>query len=115
MSETGSRVRTCERLREIEQDKAEAKFEGEVREGKRLLVQAAKDKKEMEETADFGLRQQAMESRRAEKDLTTGHKRQLEEMRGDLERKIESELKSREDAYRQGRQKTNKRRSGQRL
>jgi hypothetical protein len=43
VSETGSRVRTCERLREIEQDKAEAKFEGEVREGKRLLVQAAKD------------------------------------------------------------------------
>ncbi len=86
VSGRGSRVRICERLRAIEQDKAEAKFVGEVREGKRLLVQASKEKKEMKGKADCRLRQQEMESRRAEKDLTAGHKRQLEEMQGDLER-----------------------------
>jgi hypothetical protein len=47
-----------------------------------------------------------MEARKTEKDLTTGHKRQLEEMRGDLEQRRERELQERDASYRKGRLKT---------
>jgi hypothetical protein len=48
-SETGKRVRTKERLREIEEAKAEAKFAGEVKVKDHELKRAEKEKKEMKE------------------------------------------------------------------
>jgi hypothetical protein len=103
----GKRVRTSERMREIEQDKAEAKYGGELRERQWKLEQEEKEKDDVEQEGETRLRRQEMHARQAEKDLIAGHKRQLEEMRGDLERKRDREFMMERDAtHRKGRQKS---------
>ena len=99
----GKRVRTSERMREIEQDKAEAKYEGELRERQWKLEQVEKEKDDVEQEGETRLRRQEMHARQAEKDLIAGHKRQLEEMRGDLQRKRDRELMERDATHRKGR------------
>ena len=105
LSAKGGRVRTSERMREIEQDKAEAKLGGELRETQRELRKAHKDKKDTEQQAEARLRLHEMEARQAEKNLTATHKRQLEEMEGDLNRRRERVLEERDESYRKSRLK----------
>ena len=102
----GARVRGETRLKQMAKEEAEAKLGVELRETKRQLHKSEKGKKEMEKQAEVRLKVQAKEARNAEKDLTQGHKRQLEEMRGDLERTKLEELKLQDELFRAGRQNT---------
>jgi hypothetical protein len=106
LSARGGRVRTSERMREIEQDKAEAKLGGELRETQRELRKAQKEKKDMEQQAEGRLRMHEIEARQAEKKMTAGHKRQLEVMQGDLNRRRARDLEERDESYRKSRVKT---------
>jgi hypothetical protein len=101
--EGGLRVRPRARMQE---NAREAKFGVELRETRRELHKSEKGKKEMEKQAEDRLKLQEKEARKAEKDLTQGHKRQLAEMRGDLERTREEELQLQEELVRAVRQKT---------
>jgi hypothetical protein len=76
-----------------------------LRETKRHLQNSEKGKKEMEKQAEVRLNLQEKETRKAEKDLTQGHKRQLAEMRGEQERTREAELQLQEELVRARRQK----------
>ena len=94
----GSRVRTQARMQERAIDKAEAKFGEELRVTKRQLEtnkQEAQDR----------LKEQDREARKAEKELTVLHKRQLTEMRGDLDRTREEDVQIHQEFIRQGRVK----------
>jgi hypothetical protein len=100
----GARVRTKARMEERAQDEAEAKMGDELRETRRKLqiqvnATSKKDneKKEMEKEGEDRLKYQEKEARNAAKDLITGHKRELAELRGDLERKRGEELKLQEE------------------
>ena len=106
LSERGGRVKNSERMREREQDKAEAKFAVQLRQTKRELLIAEHEYKTKDKEANERLKKHEMESRKTEKDLSVRHKRQLEEMRGDLERRQEAENQARDELHRQGRQKT---------
>ncbi len=70
------RERGIERMREIEQGKAEAKFAGKVKEKERELKKAEKTRSKMQEQSDSCHRMQEMKARQSEKDLSAGHKRQ---------------------------------------
>ena len=102
----GGRVKNSERMREREQDKAEAKFAVELRQTKRELVNAEHEHNRKEKESKERMNRHEMESRKTEKDLSVRHKRQLEEMRGDLDRRREVENQARDEFDRQGRQKT---------
>ena len=52
------------------------------------------------------LKKQEREAILTEKNLTTRHKRQLEEMRGDLKKRQDADIQARDELDRQGRQKT---------
>ena len=99
-SETGKRVRTKERMREIEEAKAEAKFAGEVKVRDHELKRAEKEKKEMKEQADRCQKMQEVKARQAEKDLSVCHKRQLEELRIDHEKRRKTASTSQEELNR---------------
>ncbi len=100
----GARVRTKARMEERAQGEAEAKMGDELRETRRKLQIQVKatskkdnEKKEMEKEGEDRLKYQEKEARNAAKDLITGHKRELAELRGDLERKRGEELKLQEE------------------
>ena len=76
----GARVRTKGRMQERANDDAEAKFGAELRLTKRELQKSEMEKTDMEKQAEERLKVQEMKSRKAEKDLTAGHKRQLRKM-----------------------------------
>ena len=76
----GARVRTKGRMQERANDDAEAKFGAELRLTKRELQKSEMDKADMEKQAEERLKVQEMKSRKAEKDLTAVHKRQLRMM-----------------------------------
>ena len=98
MSAGGVRVRTKARMQERAIDKAEAKFGEELRATKRQLE---KNKQEAQDR----LKEQDREARKAEKELTVLHKRQLTEMRGDLDRTREEDVQIHQEFIRQGRVK----------
>jgi gas vesicle protein len=100
------RVRAESRLKEKANAQAEARFGVELRQTKRELAKAEKTQKDIATEGKNILKKQAMESRRTEKEVTARHKRQLEEMRGDVERRQEGASKEQEELYRRGRQKT---------
>ncbi len=75
----GPRVRRKARQEEMAKEKAEAKLGAELRETKREL-HAGKKQQEMEKNAEERLKGHEMEARKAEKDLTVSHKRQLHKM-----------------------------------
>ena len=109
----GATVRTKARMEERAQDEAEAKMGDELRETRRKLqiqvnATSKKDneKKEMEKEGEDRLKNQEKQARNAAKDLTNGHKRELAELRGDLERQREEEIKVQEELGRAVRQKT---------
>ncbi len=102
----GARVRTKARMQERAKEEVEAKFGEELRAIKRQLQLQRKDKKatqEIEKQAEDRLKGQDMEARKAEKELTLGHKRQLAAMRGDLERTREEDIQIQQELVRQGR------------
>ena len=99
-SETGKRVRTKERMREIEEAKAEAKFAGEVKVRDHELKRGEKEKKDMKEQADRCQKMLEVKARQAEKDLSVCHKRQLEELRIDHEKRRKTASTSQEELNR---------------
>ena len=101
----GARVRTTERMRVIEEGKAEAKFAGKVKEKEQELKKAEKEKREMQVEADSSLRKQENKAKQTEKDLTAGHKRRLVELGVDVEKKRKLEMKAQEERDRQHRAK----------
>ena len=101
-SETGERVRTKERMREIEEAKAEAKFAGEVKVRDHELKRAEKEKKQMKEQAER-CQMQELKARQAEKDLSVCHKRQLEELRLDHGKRRKTASTSQEELNREQR------------
>ncbi len=77
-----------------------------MRQTKLALARAEKTQKDIAIQGENSLKEQEREARKMEKDLTATHKRQLDEMRGDLERRQEADSQERHDLYRQGRLKT---------
>jgi hypothetical protein len=100
------RVRGQARLKEIAEAEAEVRFRGELRKTKFALARAEKTQKDIAVQGVNSLKEQEREARKMEKDLTATHKRQLDEMRGDLERRQEADSQERNDLYRQGRLKS---------
>ncbi len=100
------RVRVESRLKEKAQAEAEARFGGELRQTKRELARSEKTQKDIATKGENNAKKQAMEARKTKKDVTARHKRQLEEMQGDLERRKEWGSTELDELYRQGRQKT---------
>lgn len=100
------RVRGKARLREIAQAEAEARLGGELRQTRRELAKAEERQLDIATKGEHSLQKQAREARQSEKDLTARHKRQLEDMRVDLDRRHELANQERQELYRQGRQKT---------
>jgi hypothetical protein len=72
----------------------------------RELAIAEKIQKDIATEGENNLKKQAMEARKTEKDVTARHKRQLDDMRGDVDKRQVEAQQAREELYRQGRQKT---------
>jgi hypothetical protein len=101
MREGGARFRTTERMRVIEQGKAEAKFAGKLKEKQEQLIRAETKRKETQEQTDSTFRMLEKKARQAEKDLSAGHKRQLVEMGVDLEKQRKVDMRAQEELGRQ--------------
>ena len=80
----GKRVRSSERMREIEQDKAEAKFERELRQTRQEVGQAENQIRVRDKEADDRIKKQEMVARQAEKDKRNELKRSLDKMEQDM-------------------------------
>jgi chromosome segregation ATPase len=102
----GLRERGIERMRVIEEGKAEAKFAGKVKEKERELKKAEKTRSEMQEQNDSCHRMQEMKARQSEKDLSAGHKRRLLEMGADQEKTMKLHFKAKDELVREYRVKT---------
>jgi chromosome segregation ATPase len=102
LSEKTGRVKSLERMREIEQDKAEAKFAAQIRQTKLDKEHVEHEMKMKEREADDRLKRQEMDARQGQKDLCAGHKRNLEE----LDRRRDKDMKERDESLRQVRLKT---------
>jgi chromosome segregation ATPase len=102
----GPRERGIERLREIEQGKAEAKYDGKVKEIERELKKAEKTRSEMQEHNDRSHKMQEMKARQSEKDLSAGHKRRLLEIGADQKKKMKLHLKAKDELDREYRVNT---------
>ena len=79
----GTRVRGKARLEERAQLGAEAKLGAQLRKSKLELQRAGKRQEELEKDVEERLKLQEKAARKAEKDLTAGHKRQLQQMLDD--------------------------------
>ena len=76
----GTRVRGKARLEQMAKVEAEAKLGEELRHSKRELQRVGKKQQELEKHVEERLKLQEKAARKAEKDLTAGHKRQLQQM-----------------------------------
>jgi hypothetical protein len=85
---------------------AEARFGAELRKTRDELAIVEKAKYDIVTEGENSLKKQEREARHTEKNLTARHKRQLEEMRGDLEIRQDADIQARDELDRQGRQKT---------
>jgi hypothetical protein len=99
------RVRGVARLRERAQEEAEIRFVGVLRQTKRELQKVEQRNKDIAKQAEVRIKKQEMEARQGQKDLTAGHKRNLEDMREKLERRRDRDMKERDESYRQVRLK----------
>ncbi len=77
-----------------------------MRQTKLELAKAGKTQKDIATQGENNLKKQAMEARKSEKDLTARHKRQLDDMRGDMDKRQVAVQQELEELYRQGIQKT---------
>ena len=100
------RVRGVARLRERAQEEAEVRFVGVLRQTKRELQKVEKINKDIAKQAEERIKKQEMKARQGQKDLTAGHKRNLEDMREKLERRRDKDMKERDESLRQVRLKT---------
>ena len=100
------RVRGQARLKERAEAAAEARFRAELRKTRDELAALEKAKNDIVTEGENTLKKQEREARHTEKKLTARHKRQLEEMRGDLEKRQEADIFARDELDREGRQKT---------
>jgi hypothetical protein len=100
------------RLKARAQEEAEVRFGRELRQTKDELEKADKKQQDIAKQGETRLKVQERSARQAVHDLSAGHKRQLDEMRGAIERKRDKEVQERDDSCRQGRLKT---RSGKRF
>ena len=95
--EGGARGRTTDRIREIELGKAEAKYEGKLKEQAAELKRAEKDINDMQEQGEKSLMLQEKKAKQAEKDMSVGHKRLLLELRQDQDKRRKTDTKARAD------------------
>jgi hypothetical protein len=100
------RVRGQARLKERAEAAAEARFGAELRKTRDELAIAEESKYDIVTEGENSLKKQEREARHTEKNLTARHKRQLEKMRGDLERRQDADIQARDELDRQGRRKT---------
>jgi hypothetical protein len=100
------RVRGQARLKDRAEAAAEARFGTELRKTRDELAAAEKAKNDIVTEGENTLKKQEREAILTEKNLTTRHKRQLEEMRGDLDKRQDADIQARDELDRQGRQKT---------
>jgi hypothetical protein len=82
-SGVGPRVRTQARSSEMARAEAEAKFGDALRASKRELVKAGRELEAMKQDVELRLKRQEVESRKDERTLSAGYKRQLEQMLDD--------------------------------
>jgi len=101
--EGGARGRTTDRIREIEFGKAEAKFEGKLKEQAAELKRAEKGINDMQEQGEKSLMLQEKKTKQAEKDMSVGHKRLLLELRQDQDKRRKTDTKAQEQIERQHR------------
>ncbi len=87
---------------------AEARFGAELRKTRDELAIAEKSRYDIVTEGENSLKKQERKARHTEKNLTARHKRQLKEMRGDLERRQDEDIQARDELDRQGRQKQDK-------
>jgi chromosome segregation ATPase len=99
----GSRVRTKGRMQERAKEEAEAKLGEILRETKRELTKAGRKQHEIEKNAEDRLKGQEMEARKAEKDLTASHKRQLHQMTQDNSQGMQTLREDEEEKERKAR------------
>ena len=100
------RVRVESRLKARAHEDAEVRFGRELRQTKHELDKAEKTQQDVAKHGEMRLKCQEKTARQAVHDLSACHKRQLDEMRGAMERKRDKEVQERDDACRQGRLKT---------
>jgi hypothetical protein len=106
MGRGGARVRTTERMRKIEEGKAEAKFAGKVKEKDEQLRIAETTRKELQEETDRTVRLLEIKARQSEKDLSASHKRRLLEIGADVEKKRKVDKREQEELDRVQRSNT---------
>ena len=106
MGRGGARVRTTERMRKIEEGKAEAKFAGKVKEKDEQLKIAEATRKELQEETDRTVRLLEIKARQSEKDLSASHKRRLMEIGADVEKKRKVDKREKEELDRVQRSNT---------
>ncbi len=100
----GVRVGTLARMQERAKDDAEAKLGVQLRLTKRELHNIEMKKTDTETQAEERLKQQEMKARKAEKDLTAGHKRQLQKMLEDSSAEMRALVEEEEARDRTSRQ-----------
>jgi hypothetical protein len=93
-----------DRIQEKATVAAEAKLGGELRQTRRELQMAGKIHKEKEKEADKKVQRLLLESRKELKDLTVGHKRQLEQMEEDTRQGMQTLREGEEEKARETRQ-----------
>ncbi len=103
--ESRTRVRTRERLREIEVAKVQETFQDEIKAKDKYLKKADEVQKATQKHAGRGLRMVEMKARQAEKDQSVLHKKQIAEMHVHLEKKRKTDLKTHDDVEREQRGK----------
>jgi len=101
--EGGARGRTTDRIREIELGKAEAKFEGKLKEQAAELKRAEKGINDMQEQGEKSLMLQEKKAKQSEKDMMVGHKRLVLELRQDQDKRRKTDTKTQEQIERQHR------------
>jgi hypothetical protein len=106
--ESGARVRTRERTREIEVAKLQATLQGEIKAKDQELKKAEEVQKATQEQAERSLRMVEMKTRKAEKDQSVLHKKQIAEMHVDLEKKRKTDLRTHDEVEREQRAKIRK-------
>ena len=99
----GGRVKTSARMRELARGEAEAKFGDDLRQTRRELQKSGKALEEVEKVSNERVQRQEVEARKAEKNQSAGHRRDLELMRDENRQGLQTLRQDGEDNDRQTR------------
>jgi DNA repair exonuclease SbcCD ATPase subunit len=99
----GGRVKTSARMRELARGEAEAKFGDDLRQTRRELQKSGKALEEVEKVSNERVQRQEVEARKAEKNQSAGHRRDLELMRDENRQGLQTLRQDGEDHDRQTR------------